>query len=156
MARRRISNSYSATGFARGQMSTFYKFPPGTKEDIIDAAKKALKEGVDAVVADAQSRCPVRTGKLRDSIIADSNEDETVWYICANAFKEITNPKILNNENYKGNGRFYYGPIVEFSPKINKPFMYPALENHEKEIRMNIRKAVMAAIRKKYKVKRAA
>lgn len=149
MARRRTSNSYRATGFARGQMSTFYKFPPGTKEDIIDAAKKALKDGVDDVVADAKSRCPVRTGKLRNSIQAESNEEETVWYISANASVPTSNP-------HSKDGRFYYGPIVEFSPKINKPFMYPALENHEKEIRMNIRKAVIAEIRKKYKVKRAA
>lgn len=149
MARRRKRNHYRDTGFARGGITTFYKFPPGTSEDIIDAAKEALKEGVDDVVADAKSRCPVDTGRLRDSIKAESNDEGTYYYISANASVPTKNP-------YSKDDRFYYGAVVEFSPKINKPFLYPALEAHGKEIRMNIRKAVMQAIRAKYKFRRGA
>ena len=134
MATRR--NHYRDTSFARGKTTTLYRFPPGTDEDIIDAAKRELAKGVYRVVMDAKSRCPVFTGKLRASIKAESNDDDTIFYISANAFKE--DPKAVT-------GRFYYGQIVEFSPKINKPFLYPAIDAHKDEIRANIRRAVLRA-----------
>lgn len=100
-------------------------------EHVVDAAKAALKNGAYRVVADAKNRCPVRTGKLRDSIKAVPNRDGSVYEIEANA---------------QNNG-VYYGAIVEFSPKINKPFMYPAMDANRQQIRDNIDAAITNAAR---------
>ena len=113
-------------------------------EHVVEAAKAALKRGVDEVVADAKSRCPVRSGTLRDSIKAESNRDGTVYWISANASKEIKNPELAAES---GDGRFYYGLVVEFSPKINRPFLYPALDAHRQEIRDSIDAAISRAVR---------
>lgn len=102
-------------------------------EHVVKAAKEALKEGVDEIVADAKSRCPVKTGRLRDSIVAISNKDGSVYRIAANASVESRKAE---------SGRFYYGPVVEFSPKINKPFLYPALEAHTNTVRDKIDAAI--------------
>ena len=132
-------NHYRDSGFARGKMTWLYHFPPYMEEEIIEAAKRELAKGVSRIVVDAKSRCPVRTGKLRLSIKAESNEDDSIFYISANAYTKTTNTASTTG------GRFYYGPIVEFSPKINKPFMYPAIRAHENEIRENIRQAFLRA-----------
>ena len=106
-------------------------------EHVVEAAKMALKEGVDEVVADAKSRCPVKTGRLRDSIRAKSNRAGTVYELVADA----------SVEDARGaDGRFYYGAVVEFSPKINKPFMYPAMEAHRQPIRDKINEAISRAV----------
>ena len=102
-------------------------------EHVVQAAKAALKEGVDELVTDAKSRCPVRTGKLRDSIKAEPNRDGTVYTISANA---------------QNNG-YCYGQEVEFSPKeCFHPFLYPALEAHRLPIRNKIDAAIERAIRR--------
>ena len=118
-------NHYKDTSFARGKMTTLYYFPPGMKEDIIEAAKRELAKGVMRVVADAKSRCPVDTGELRRSIKAESNDDESMFYISANAYKRTKNPQSL---------------------KINKPFLYPALEANYGRIMSNIRAAIDRAV----------
>ena len=100
-------------------------------EHVVDAAKAALKEGADMVVADAKNRCPVRTGRLRDSIKAVPNKDGSVYEIEANA---------------QNNGIFY-GAIVEFSPKINKPFLYPALDANRQAIYEKVSAAITNAAR---------
>lgn len=134
---------YKDTSFARGKITTLYFFPPGMKEDIIEEAKRELAKGVMRIVADAKSRCPVDTGELRRSIKAESNDDDSLFYISANAFRRTQNPNSLT-------GKFYYGQMVEFSPKINKPFLYPAIRAHTKEIRENIRKAVLRLMGDRY------
>ena len=133
-------NHYNDIGFARGRMT------PGKTiaaireygEKALEMAKAELKKGVDEVVADAKSRCPVRTGRLRDSIQAVSNKDGSVYWVTANA--SVESPK-------SPSGRFYYGAVVEFSPKINKPFLYPALDAHRQEIYDNISAAINKAAR---------
>lgn len=101
-------------------------------EHVVTAAKNALKQGADEVVADAKNRCPVRTGKLRDSIRAEPNSNETSFKIIADA---------------KDAHGFEYGQIVEFSPTINKPFLYPAYEANYGRIMSNIRTSISNAIR---------
>lgn len=135
---------YRATGFSRGGkgwlgLSQSLKELREMGEHVLSAAKAALKNGADRVVADAKSRCPVKTGKLRDSIKAEPNRDGSLYWITANASKPTNNPNSTD-------GRFYYGQMVEFSPKINKPFLYPALEAHRQEIRDNIDAAINQAI----------
>ena len=97
----------------------------------MQAAKDALKQGADEVVADAKSRCPVRTGKLRDSIRAEPNREGTSYKIIADA----------DNNGYQ------YGQIVEFSPKEGfTPFLYPALEANYGRVMSNIRTAISNVI----------
>lgn len=149
MARR---NHYNDVGFRRGRgtgMST-YKTIAALREmgeHVVAAAKAALKDGADAVVADAKSRCPVRTGRLRDSIKAEPNRDASVYQISANASVEIKNSAILNNSEYTGDGRFYYGAHVEFNPKINRPFLYPAMDANRQQIYDNVSAAISRATR---------
>lgn len=101
-------------------------------EHVVNAAKEALKEGVDEIVADAKSRCPVRTGRLRNSIKATPNRSATSYQISANA---------------QSDDGFYYGPVVEFSPKPEfTPFLYPALDANVGRIYGNIRAAINHAI----------
>lgn len=155
MARRRggYHNHYNDVGFARGRitdtrLSTAQALAELREmgEHVVTAAKKALKDGVDAIVADAKSRCPVRTGRLRDSIKAEPNRDGTVYQISANASVEIKNSAILNNSEYTGDGRFYYGAHVEFDPKINRPFLYPAMDANRQQIYDNVSAAISRAV----------
>lgn len=136
-------NHYRDVGFSRGRMTgmSTAKTIAAIREygeHVLEAAKAELKKGVDEVVADAKSRCPVQTGRLRDSIKAESNRDDTVYWISANA--SVESPK-------SPTGRFYYGAVVEFSPKINKPFLYPAMDSHRQEIYDNISAAISKASR---------
>lgn len=143
-------NHYNDIGFSRGRMTgmSTAKTIAAIREygeHVLAAAKAELKKGADAVVADAKSRCPVKTGRLRDSIKAESNRDGSVYWITANASKEIKNPKRLKalQEAGIGDGRFYYGAVVEFSPAPKgKPFLYPAMEAHRQEIYDNISAAI--------------
>ena len=106
------------------------------------AAKEALAHGADDVVAEAKNRCPVYTGTdkrvvkgaLRDSIHKRlRRKDGSVWRIAADA------------ESQDG---VFYGVLVEFSPRINKPFLYPALDAEREAIKKNIVEAVKAALRR--------
>ena len=91
------------------------------------AAKVALKEGVDLIISDAKNRCPVRTGKLRDSIKAESLDDGAAYEISADA---------------KNDDGVAYGQFVEFSPKINKPFLYPAVDANIDAVKNKVRTAI--------------
>lgn len=138
MARRR-----NEIGFTRGRgtgMSS-YKTIAALRElgnHVVEAAKSALKDGADKVVADAKARCPVKTGKLRDSIKAVPNKDGSVYAISADAYVE---------SDKSPDEKFYYGAVVEFSPKINRPFMYPALEENRQQIYDNVSAAISRAAR---------
>lgn len=101
-------------------------------EHVVEAAKAELARGAHEVVADAKNRCPVRTGRLRDSIRATPNSSATSYRISANA---------------QSDDGFYYGQIVEFSPKPGfRPFLYPALDANVGRIYGNIRAAINRAI----------
>ena len=147
MARR---NNYKAKSFSRGNMSTAHT-EQALKElgnHVLQAAKDALKKGADKVVSDAKSRCPVyeghkkngkiykandvTPGALKDSIKAEPNAKGTVYKISANA---------------KSKDGYLYGQIVEFSPRVNRPFLYPAMEANRDSIRRSITEAVRNAAR---------
>lgn len=102
-------------------------------ENAVKAARAALAKSADEVVAEAKSRVPVKTGALRDSIQAE----------------KIGNGKFKITANAKSKRDFAYGRIVEYSPKINKPFLHPALLAKRGEVQKNIVEAVREAIRKK-------
>lgn len=115
----------------------------GMGENVLQAAKAALAKGAEEVVAEAKSRCPVYKGKdrrvtpgaLRDSIHAEKKRSGTLYRISAGA---------------KAQDGTAYGKLVEFSPKINKPFLYPALDARRDGIRRGIVEAVKAALRRNH------
>ena len=105
------------------------------------AAKDALADGVEIVMQEAKTRCPVYKGTdcrvvkgaLRNSIHAVKLKGGAKYKIIADAV------------SHDG---IFYGKLVEFSPKINKPFMYPAIEARRDEVRSKIVEAVRRAVRK--------
>lgn len=104
-------------------------------EHVINAAKLALAYGVDQIVADAKSRVPVRSGKLKESIKARevAGVEEGVLYELS---ADATNKK-----------RIAYGQFVEFDPRIAKPFMYPAMDANRDIIKNDVKEAIQEAIR---------
>jgi hypothetical protein len=145
-------NHYRDTSFSRGSFNTG-KTEQHLKDlgaHVLDAAKAALKQGADEVVAEAKNRCPtyeghkkangrtywmadVTKGALRDSIKAEPKKNGTVYEISANA------------KTKKG---FLYGQIVEFSPNHGHPFLYPAMDAKKDGVRKGIIEAIKTAIRR--------
>ena len=107
-----------------------------------NAAIAALAEGAEMVMKEAKQRCPVYEGDdyrvvkgaLRDSIHAEKQKGGKEYRIVADA---------------QAQDGLYYGKIVEFSPKINKPFLYPAMDIKREAVKKKIIEAVREAIRKK-------
>ena len=110
-------------------------------EGVLEAGKKALAEGAEMVVQEAKNRCPVYKGSdrrvvpgaLRDSIRAVKKKGGAEYKITADA------------ETQDG---LKYGRLVEFSPRINKPFMYPAMDAQRDAVKDRIVEAVKAAVRR--------
>ena len=96
-------------------------------DKIIAEVKKELERGANKIVTDAKQKCPVKTGNLRDSIHAESKNDGLKYNIVADA---------------KSTSGAYYGRIVEFSPKINKPYLYPSMDANKKPILDNIARVI--------------
>lgn len=96
-------------------------------DEAVTAAKTALREGVNNIVNDAKSRCPVKTGKLRDSIHAESLEDGAIYKITTDA---------KNDDNVS------YAQYVEYSPRINRPFMHPAIDANISRLSNGIKNAI--------------
>ena len=102
-------------------------------EKATKAAKDALSDGADMVVENAKSRCPVRTGALKESIHKVVLRGGTKIKVVADATNDDGIP---------------YGRFVEFSPKINEPFLYPALDAVRNTIRENVAKAVQESLKR--------
>ena len=122
--------------FERGEltgMSTFRTLEALREmgEHVVNNAKAALAEGVELVVADAKSRCPVKTGKLRDSTKATPKQGGAVYVLSANA---------------RDDNGIAYGQFVEWSPKINRPFLYPAMDDNYDIVVDKIKNAIKDAI----------
>jgi Bacteriophage protein of unknown function (DUF646). len=89
--------------------------------------KTAIEQSANEVAEAAKSNCPVNTGALRDSIHAEKKSD-LYYQVTASA----------ENDGYD------YARIVEFSPKINRPFMFPAAQ----QCRAAHKERIIEAIRK--------
>ena len=111
-------------------------------ENATEAAKSALAEGAELVMKEAKERCPVYTGNdrrvvkgaLKESIHAVKQKGGTKYKIIADAV------------SHDG---IFYGKLVEFSPAINQPFMYPALDVQREMVKKLIVEAVREAVRKR-------
>lgn len=101
---------------------------------VTDDLRVVMEDTAGDVVTGAKSRVPVRTGRLRDSIRWRWNKNHTVIRIDARA----VNPRDKTN----------YAKIVEFSPKINKPFLYPALDEVKDAYRARMVETLRRSIRK--------
>ena len=99
-------------------------------EHVINAAKVELANGSAIIVEDAKSRCPVKTGKLRDSIRAVAKQGGAVYELSANA--------------HDRNG-IAYGQFVEFGPH-GHPFLYPAIDANREFVKGRIKDAIKQAI----------
>ena len=88
---------------------------------VVQAAKRALEEGAGSIVNDAKSRAPVKTGKLRDSIHYTVTNDGGAVEISADV---------------------PYAKIVEYSPKINHPFLKPAIDAQKSRVNQLIKQAI--------------
>lgn len=126
------------SSFNRGAISGDYQYSVSRTveqlreigEHVVAAAKASLLEGAELVVADAKSRCPVKTGKLRDSIKAVSTLDGAVYEISASA---------------KNSKNIAYGQFVEFGPR-GRPFLYPSLDANRQIISNDVKEAIKEAI----------
>ena len=100
-------------------------------ENVLTAAKSAIKKGAETVTADAKDRCPVFTGKLKESIKNTPTADGAVYEITADA------------KNQRG---VPYGRFVEFGAR-GRPFFYPAMDAHREEINENVKNAIQESVR---------
>ena len=102
--------------------------------EVVETLRRQMEIEADRIVQNMKSRVPVRTGRLRDSIRWRWNKNKTAIEILADA----PNPK---------NG-VKYGRFVEFSPRISKPFFYPAMDAHRESYREALKDALRKAISK--------
>lgn len=97
------------------------------------AAKEAMTQNAEELCSLAKSKCPVKTGRLRESIHVVKRRGGNVCRVVADA----------KDKNGKS-----YARIVEFSPKIDEPFMYPACDELKDEMKQNVIDAIRGAISK--------
>ena len=102
-------------------------------EKVSKTTKQALQECAEMLTNEAKSRCPVDSGRLRDSIHAEKRKGGTKYQITADAKDD--------------QGR-YYGRIVEYSPKINRPFLYPSMDALKDTIKEKLINAVKDGLKK--------
>lgn len=98
--------------------------------DIEQAAKRALREEVSNIVQTAKLNCPVDTGKLRDSVHEEEENNGLTYKIVADA------------KNAQG---VPYGKFVEYG-LANHPFLYPAIEQYKDGLSRKIKDAMHRAI----------
>ena len=101
-------------------------------ERVAAAAKEALADNAEELCQTVKSKCPVRTGRLRDSIHVSRLKDGAVYKVIADAPGDDGTP---------------YARIVEFSPKIDKPFMYPSMDEKRDKFKRNVVSKIKEAIR---------
>ena len=103
-------------------------------QKVAKAGKEELKKGAEKMEKTAKELCPVDTGRLRDSIHIE--ESGMTIKVVADAADD---------------SGVCYGKIVEFSPKIQKPFMIPARDQHAPAVRNDVMNAIRDAARKEFR-----
>lgn len=114
----------------------------------VDETKAVLKKGLMAaaksIQGSAKDLCPVDTGQLKNSIeIRDLPDDGSVVGVEIAPHTEYAayveygtgqrgDPSVSHREDWKG--------------QAPRPYMYPALKAHEKEIPVYVKSALQAAI----------
>jgi hypothetical protein len=108
--------------------------------DALNNASKELEKQIQANMS-AQG-IHNRTGRLRGSIKSNlATANKPVVVIKSEVYAQLPkkpnkNRRLWGKGNIKYSGRGVpYGRIIEFSPRINKPFFYPAWYKYKKQIR---------------------
>lgn len=95
------------------------------------AAVEALRENGETVAAEAKRRCPVDTGRLRDSIHVE----------------KVSNSKVRVVADARDENGYPYGAVIEYGSN-GKPFLRPALRAVKESLKQHtiekIREAVEA------------
>lgn len=122
---------FNYANYLAGQMENVLKV---YGERVADAAKEALADNAEELCQTVKSKCPVRTGRLLDSIHVSRLKDGAVYKVIADA---------------RGDDGTPYARIVEFSPKIDKPFMYPSMDEKRDKFKRNVVSKIKGAIHHK-------
>ena len=135
MARRSLSGSFARQLSHRDRMrqNGIWRTMANLREmgeHVAEAVMRALRTGAYRIASDAKSRCPVDTGRLRNSIDVSQSRSGNRVTVLADA----------ENDGY------HYAKHVEFDPQINKPYMYPALDANKQQIYEDARNAASRAI----------
>ena len=107
-------------------------------ESVKNAGIEQLRKGAETIARTAKELCPTKTGTLKNSIrvVDRSTKKKSKIQVIADA----TNDKGV-----------CYARIDEFSPKMGKPFLLPARDEHADEIRGNALDAIRDAIQRECK-----
>lgn len=125
--------------------------------------RKAVIAGAEAIAATQRNLAPVRTGKLRDSIVVTPGNQDPPRYASLKSKKnQFPDPELAAIIS-AGNSEVRYAHLVEFgaAPHINEgrfpgtqnpgapaqPFFYPGYRARKKEAQRNINKAAKKAIK---------
>ena len=119
---------FNYANYLAGQMENVLKV---YGERVADAAKEAFADNAEELCQTVKSKCPVRTGRLLDSIHVSRLKDGAVYKVIADA---------------RGDDGTPYARIVEFSPKIDKPFMYPSMDEKRDKFKRNVVSKIKGAI----------
>lgn len=98
-------------------------------ERAAQAARESLLENGETVAEEAKRRCPVDTGRLRDSVHVEPKG--------ANKVRIVADAK--SDDGYS------YGGIIEYGPH-GTPFMRPALEAKREELKQHTIEKIRAAV----------
>lgn len=125
MARRRFFNTSDINRITRNLRRRGFAMQ--------EAAKGALLDGVKKIVSTAKAIVPVNSGKLKNSIHyeQDPADNGLVYRIVADA------------QNEKG---VSYARIVEYDPRINKPFLFPAIESCKRRVSEKLKEVLRREI----------
>lgn len=120
------------------------------KQACADALNKAAKDLEAQIEANMSAQgIQNRTGRLRGSVKATTaTVKKPVVIIKSDVYAKLPknpnkNRRLWGKGNIKYPGRGVpYGRLLEFSPRINKPFFYTAWYKHKKQIREDIIKTI--------------
>lgn len=105
---------------------------------VVVAAENVIKENADMLVEEMKRRVPVSSGNLRNSIHAERQRDDKDGFVQYRV--------VVDAQNEKG---FKYAKIVEFSPKIQKPYMYPSFDALRGGMKENVIRKIQEAVHAK-------
>ena len=127
-------------------MATLQRILRDADERVRKAAADAINKATDELESQvrenmAQQGIKQRTGKLFGSVkstIATSKRLSAV--VSSEVFAKIPKRPGLRNPAMRGRYKYGvpYGRIIEFSPRINKPFFYTAWYQHRKKIKDDV------------------
>ena len=93
---------------------------------------------INISVKEMKRRVPVNSGKLRNSIHAERQRADKDGFVQYRV--------VVDAQNEKG---FKYAKIVEFSPKIQKPYMYPSFDALRGGMKENVIRKIQEAVHAK-------